>query len=74
MHLLTTGLTDFNGVSNDLLWQISVNWQVLAQDVKDPHVLNQMQNAFTHFIKSGQAWAFFFGIIIGYMIKNLLPG
>ncbi|MBD2577851.1 hypothetical protein H6G50_09220 [Oscillatoria sp. FACHB-1406] len=48
-------------------------WTLLAQDVKDPNVLGQMQTAFENFVKSGQIWALIIGFVLGYGFKSLLP-
>lgn len=44
---------------------------VLAQQVEDPDVLGQMQQAFNNFIESGQVWAFLIGLIIGYIFRGM---
>jgi hypothetical protein len=43
---------------------------ILAQAVKDPKVLDQMQNAWNNFVDSGQIWAMIIGIIFGYMFRS----
>lgn len=45
----------------------------LAQNVRDPDVMGQMQGAFTHFVESGQIWALIIGLVIGYGFRSLLP-
>lgn len=47
----------------------ATDWLFLAQQVQDTKVLDQIQTAFGNFIQSGQAWAMFFGVVIGYMIR-----
>lgn len=44
---------------------------VLAQQVEDPDVLGQMQQAFNNFIESGQVWAFLIGLVIGYIFRGM---
>lgn len=44
---------------------------VLAQQIKDPDVLGQMQQAFKNFIDSGQVWALLIGIVIGYIFRGM---
>ncbi|ARV61352.1 hypothetical protein BZZ01_24465 [Nostocales cyanobacterium HT-58-2] len=61
----------FSNLMSQMLWQISVSWTVVAQNVTDPNILGQMQKAFTHFVQTGQAWALLIGLVIGYMIRNL---
>ncbi|MBD2539049.1 hypothetical protein H6G60_09555 [Coleofasciculus sp. FACHB-SPT36] len=48
-----------------------INWPVLAQQIRDPKVLDQMQNAFNYFIKSGQVWALLIGLFFGYLIRGI---
>jgi hypothetical protein len=43
---------------------------ILAQAVKDPKVLDQMQDAWNNFVDSGQIWAMIIGIIFGYMFRS----
>jgi hypothetical protein len=47
---------------------------IIAQYVKDPDVLGQMQKSFKHFVDSGQVWAMLIGVFIGYGIKSLSHG
>ncbi|MBR8837389.1 MAG: hypothetical protein DSM106950_26115 [Stigonema ocellatum SAG 48.90 = DSM 106950] len=54
-----------------LIGHLSVNWTVVAQQITDPDVLGQIQNAFNHFVKTGQVWAMLIGLVVGYMIRNL---
>ena len=54
-----------------LHWHSPANWTVLAQSVKDPDVLGQMQRAFDNFIKSGQVWALGIGLVMGYLIRGI---
>ncbi len=64
MDILSDSISQF-------LWHLPVDWTVLAQQIKDPNVLGQMEKAFTHFVKSGQMWAMLIGFFIGYMFRNL---
>lgn len=50
-----------------------LNWPLLAQKIKDPEVLENIQRAFNNFIKSGQVWAFCIGLALGYIFRNLTP-
>jgi hypothetical protein len=43
---------------------------VLAQQF-DQDVLGDMRNIWNNFVESGQLWALLFGIVLGYMIRNL---
>lgn len=72
--LLKHYLNDVNsGHTSVLMTQESIKTEnlILAQNVKDPKVLEQMQKAWNHFVDSGQIWAMIIGIIIGYMFKSL---
>ncbi|MDM9381815.1 hypothetical protein QUB80_14000 [Chlorogloeopsis sp. ULAP01] len=56
---------------SQLTGHLPIDWPVLAQNITDPDILGQMQRAFTHFLKTGQAWALLIGLAIGYMIRSL---
>jgi hypothetical protein len=43
----------------------------LAQNIRDPDVLGQIQRAFNYFIKSGQVWALLIGLFLGYVIRGI---
>ncbi len=43
---------------------------VLAQEF-DQDILGDMGNVWNNFVESGQIWALLFGIVLGYMIRNL---
>lgn len=47
---------------------------IIAQSVRDPDVLGQMEDAARNFVESGQLWAFLIGFMAGYMIRSLLRG
>jgi len=59
----------------DTMYQLAGHLPVysttIAQTVKDPDIIGQMQTAFNHFIQTGQVWALLIGLVIGYMIRNL---
>lgn len=61
----------FSGVISQLVWQLPVNLTMLAQNINDPDVLGQMQQAWNNFVITGQVWALLIGIVIGYILKNL---
>ncbi len=42
--------------------------------VEDPDILGQIQDGFTNFVESGQAWALVLGIILGYWFGGLRRG
>lgn len=52
-------------------WHLPVYSTMLAQTVRDPNLIGQVQTAFNHFIQTGQVWALLIGLVIGYMIRNL---
>jgi hypothetical protein len=54
--------------------QFAFDGTVLAQTIRDPNVIGQMQKAFKNFIESGQVWALIIGFVFGYGFKSLLPG
>ncbi|PZV19427.1 MAG: hypothetical protein DCF21_07185 [Leptolyngbya sp.] len=43
---------------------------VLAQQF-DQDILGDIVNVWNNFVDSGQIWALLFGIVLGYMIRNL---
>lgn len=51
--------------------QLSLDGIFLAQQISDPNVIGQMQEAFNNFIVSGQVWALAIGFIIGYVVRGL---
>lgn len=74
MHEVTAGLAGMTVNSDSVrlaLWKSLFNWTVLAQQVSDTNVLNDMQKAFNNFIQTGQVWAMLIGIIIGYTLRNI---
>lgn len=74
IQIVTTGLnsavhlSDVLGVLNS---HIQVDWTVLAQDVSNvPNPLTQFGNAWNHFVKTGQIWAFITGVVLGYIFRS----
>ena len=43
---------------------------IIAQAVRDPDVLGQIQDAFNNFIESGQVWALLIGLVLGYLFRS----
>ncbi len=48
-----------------------INFLADISNVKDPDLLGQIQGAWNHFVKTGQIWALFIGVVLGYMFKTL---
>ena len=43
---------------------------LLAQQIEDPDILGEMQDAWYNFIDSGQVWALLIGAFFGYTFKG----
>ncbi|MCC0175652.1 hypothetical protein I4641_01485 [Waterburya agarophytonicola K14] len=43
---------------------------LLAQQIEDPDILGQIQDAWWNFIDSGQVWALLIGVFFGYTFKG----
>jgi len=57
-------------VMRSLHVDISLDHLVLAQQIKQTDLIGDLQRAFDHFVKTGQAWAFLIGLVLGYMLKT----
>jgi hypothetical protein len=59
----------FDGIP---LWQshVSPDLMVVANQIKQTDLVGDIQKAFDHFVKTGQAWAFLIGLVLGYMVKT----
>ncbi len=69
------GLTLINNVSNfcDLFRpELFCSWQIFAQQV-DVDLWADVQKAWSNFIECGQLWALLVGLVIGWMVKSILP-
>ncbi|MDJ0798552.1 MAG: hypothetical protein QNJ51_17310 [Calothrix sp. MO_167.B12] len=64
MHLYQDSISNMVGYS-------PIHGKLIAQTVKDPNILGQMQTSFNGFVESGQVWALLIGLVIGYMFKSL---
>ncbi|MEA5618293.1 hypothetical protein VB711_10655 [Cronbergia sp. UHCC 0137] len=60
-----------NDAISQLVWHLPVNAITFAQSVSDPDLLGQMQKSWNHFVLTGQIWALFIGVVIGYMLRTL---
>lgn len=61
-------LTQPSLIWQSLIWQ-SIDWSLLAQFETD--VFRPVREFFNNFIQSGQIWAFFIGIVLGYLLRSL---
>lgn len=74
MQAVTAGLNTisyWNDALGALNTHSSVDWLVLAQQVNDPNVLEQMGSAWNNFVKTGQIWALLIGLVIGYFFRGM---
>jgi len=60
-----------NDLTFQLFWNLPDNVILLAQEIRDPNLVGQMQKTWNHFIQTGQVWALLIGLVIGYVIRNL---
>jgi len=56
---------------SDFCWYVLATNTVIAQAFKDPDFLGQIQQAWTHFVSTGQIWALLIGLVVGYIFRNL---
>ena len=76
-HITMTQL-GFNIINNynDLLYLLGVkvlySLQIFAQQL-DIDLWLDIQKAWNNFIECGQGWALLVGLIIGWMVKSILP-
>ncbi|HEY9849441.1 MAG TPA: hypothetical protein V6D28_08285 [Leptolyngbyaceae cyanobacterium] len=61
------GISSFPLLFSKLTFELTL----LAQQVSDPDLFGQVQRAWNHFVQSGQIWALFLGVIIGYFIRGM---
>ncbi|NEQ75727.1 MAG: hypothetical protein F6K23_23395 [Okeania sp. SIO2C9] len=52
--------------------KILYSWQLFAQQV-DVNLWSDVQKAWNNFIECGQVWALLVGLVIGWMVKSILP-
>ena len=76
-NLMTTA-SDFNLTIDDInvldlfRHQALYSWQLFAQQV-DVNLWSDVQKAWNNFIECGQVWALLIGLVIGWMVKSILP-
>lgn len=51
--------------------QSSLNYIVVAQTVKDPDLLGNVEKSFNHFVQTGQVWALLIGLVLGYILRSM---
>ena len=51
-------------------WHLPTDLMALDKPIQQTDLWGDFQKAFNNFVKTGQAWAFVIGIVIGYMIKT----
>lgn len=68
-----TWLTHIHWLSHVALF-FSPDWLqdhlFLAQNIPQTDLWGDIQRGFDNFVKTGQAWAFVIGLVLGYMIKT----
>lgn len=69
--LIMSEMSDFSPNSPISFSQYD-NTVVVAQMVEDPEVLQQIQDAWNHFIDSGQVWALVIGLFLGYLFRTFI--
>lgn len=60
-------------VLGDVARSLHAGWPldpVLAQQIPQTDLMGDVQRAFDNFVKTGQAWAFLIGLVLGYMLKT----
>ncbi|MBE9008437.1 hypothetical protein IQ259_26160 [Fortiea sp. LEGE XX443] len=60
-----------NDLTFQLFWHLPANVTLLAQEIRDPNLISQMQRTWNHFVQTGQIWALLIGLVIGYVVRNL---
>jgi hypothetical protein len=70
LPMWTTSLMHWNDVAQMLHWPGSDDWMVLAQQFKQTDIVGDVGKTWSHFVKTGQVWAFLIGIVAGYMVKT----
>ncbi|MCL2924108.1 MAG: hypothetical protein MGF17_05615 [Trichodesmium sp. MAG_R04] len=75
MTITQLGLNMINNYSDllDLLGvKVLYSGQIFAQQL-DIDLWSDIQKAWNNFIECGQGWALLVGLIIGWMVKSILP-
>lgn len=77
-NLITTTVSNFDLTTNNsnfsdlFLWKALYSWQLFAQQV-DVNLWSDVQKAWNNFIECGQVWALLVGLVVGWMVKSILP-
>lgn len=69
---LVSMIDNFDTLST-LLEKLPLDGSIVAQSVSDTNLFGQVQSAWIDFVKTGKIWAFGVGVIVGWVLKNILP-
>ncbi len=53
-------------------WHYLLNWNLATPQV-NTDLWTDVQNAWSHFIECGQVWALLVGLVVGWIVKSILP-
>lgn len=53
-------------------WHSLLNWNLATPQVS-ADLGADVQNAWNHFIECGQVWALLVGLVVGWIVKSILP-
>ena len=53
-------------------WHYLLNWNLAAPQVS-ADLGADVQKAWNHFIECGQVWALLVGLVVGWIVKSILP-
>lgn len=56
---------------SQLLSTLPIDWNIIAQTVKQTDLVGDVQKAFDNFVATGQIWALLTGLIVGYLFRSL---
>jgi hypothetical protein len=65
---LVSGLTDFQVFDGQFLWHLLADTPQVDADL-----WADVQKSWNHFIECGQVWALLVGLVVGWMVKSILP-
>lgn len=70
VHHAVSAITDMVQVADGsqlLHWHLPLD---LAQQFKEPNLAGDVGKMWGNFVKTGQAWAFLGGLVLGYLVKS----